>query len=177
MVKKLLSEAKAYAKNDSNPRPFRLKTLFKDGAFWMFERMQIIDFKENRKFDTTIPFNFYGYLKYLICCIFFSLSIFYIYDFSIIISILLSAFSFYIAEVSFLFLFPILIDEQENPLYKSIKMTYQIGYIKCVFTVMPIAFFMLLGLLNCKNPLKNWYIGCWAILVWYYNAMKSYKSD
>jgi hypothetical protein len=60
-----------------------------------------------------------------------------------------------------------LIENVENPLLQSIKMTYNIGLFQAVFIVIPIAFYMLIGFLNFKKPLRNWHIGCWAILIWH----------
>jgi len=139
--------------------------IFTNGAEWMLDRMNELDGKK-RIFDASTPYAQYGYFKYGICLMaFFALSYFLFYEAMILLPAAILV--FYILEIHFLFLFPLLLDKVENPLLRSIKMTYDIGCLQALLTVMPIGFFMVFGLLNLKKPLKNWYLGCLSILIWY----------
>ena len=79
----------------------------------------------------------------------------------------LSVVVFYLVEVHLLFLFPLLIDSVRHPVQVSIRLTYQTGLLNAMLTTMPIGFFMMAGLFNIKRPLRNWYIGSLAIIIWY----------
>jgi hypothetical protein len=79
----------------------------------------------------------------------------------------LSIVCFYIVEVQWMFLFPLLIDQSPAPLRESIAMTRNIGTINAVWVILPIGVFMLLGLFYWKNPLKHWYLGCLAVVIGY----------
>ena len=146
--------------------------IFTEGAKWMAQKMCIIDPETSVSIDKFISFNRYGFLKYTVCLtafiasflLFFNINIFLI-PFSILV--------FYFIEVHFLFLFPLLIDKTPYPIWKSIKTTYKIGLIKAIFIVIRIAMFMLFGILNSKQPLKNWHIGCLFILIWYQNEVRN----
>lgn len=74
---------------------------------------------------------------------------------------------FYVVEAHFLFLFPLLASNHPKPYRTSVKLTYRIGLFRCVVNILPIAIFMLAGLIRGEAPLRNWYIGCRAILIWY----------
>lgn len=146
--------------------------IFNIGAKWMYDKLNSLDSKSNLHFNSTINFNIYGYLKYSICLTIWIISLFLLLKLSIFftpISILV----FYFCEVHFLFLFPLLIDNVKNPILTSIKQTYRIGLFETTFIVSQIGIFMVLGFLNFKNPLKNWYIGCFAILIWYQNEVRN----
>ncbi len=143
--------------------------VFELGAEWMFDKLN--ENKKKMQFDRSINFSAYGFLKYGISLLGFLLSAFVFFK----INFLLLPFSiiiFYLAEVHFLFLFPILIDNVESPVWTSIKQTYKTGILTALITVIPIGFFMMFGLLNFKDPFRNWYIGCLAILIWYQNEIK-----
>lgn len=139
--------------------------VFTNGAEWMLERMNELDGKE-RIFDTSISYEKYGYSKYGICLVVFLLTGIFLF-FKAIFLLPLAIIVFYFLEIHSLFLFPLLIDKVENPIRTSIRMTYEIGIFSVLATVIPIGFFMLIGLLNLRNPLKNWYLGCLSILIWY----------
>ncbi len=146
--------------------------IFTDGAKWMAQKMCMIDPRTHTSINECISFNSYGFFKYLICLTVFIASFFLFLN----ISFLLLPFSiliFYIIEVHLLFLFPLLIDKIPYPVWKSCKITYQIGLFRAVFTVIRIAFFMLSGILNLKNPFKKWHIGCLFILIWYQNEVRN----
>jgi len=74
---------------------------------------------------------------------------------------------FYLVEIHMLFLFPVLLDGIPAPLSASMRLTYRVGIVTCLLTVLLLAGYMLLGLLRFDRPLKNWYIGCLAVLLWY----------
>lgn len=142
--------------------------LFTDGAFWMAQYLELL----NPHQEVNLPnrsFELYGYLKYSLC-IFFSVILlvktcFWYLPISIAI--------FYLVEVHFLFLFPLLIDNTKNPLKKSCEILYQLGVFSTVLLVMRIGIFMLIGLLNYQKPLQNWHIGCLAVIVWYHEEVRN----
>lgn len=74
---------------------------------------------------------------------------------------------FYVLEVHFLFLFPLLIDGHPKPLLSSIRMTYRLGLWRAVGNTLPIGVYMLAGLWKRSEPLRHWHEGCLAILIWY----------
>ena len=84
----------------------------------------------------------------------------------------LSIIVFYLFEVHFLFLFPLIIDKIDQPILTSIKQTYKVGIFNALVTVIPIACFMLKGLFNISKPFHNWHIGSLAILIWYQNEIR-----
>jgi len=146
--------------------------IFNYGAKWMYESLKCLDNKSNISSFPNINFNRYGYLKYGTCLTIWVLSLFLLMRLNIFLAPV-SILIFYFCEVHFLFLFPLLIDNVKNPILKSIRQTYKIGLFKTIFTVSQIGIFMILGFLNFKNPFKNWYIGCFAILIWYQNEVRN----
>lgn len=139
--------------------------IFESGAQWMAARMAEI----RKQQFVTVPhqdFSYYGFLKYRICILAFVLSFAFLIQYSIFL-IPLSVLVFYFVEVHFLFLFPLLIDEVEQPLLESIKLTYKIGVLRSMLIVLCIAVYMLSGLLEITSPFKRWHIGCLAVLFWY----------
>lgn len=162
----LLAESRAhYRKNKFIDNQLISPFIFTNGAEWMFKRMNELDGKE-RVFDTSISYEKYGYFKYGICLIVFLITGIFLF-FKAIFLLPLAIIVFYFLEIHSLFLFPLLIDKVENPITKSIHMTYQIGILSAITTVIPIGFFMMIGLLDLRNPLRNWYLGCLSILIWY----------
>lgn len=142
--------------------------MFPSGARWMNSRLNELDADRNKPFDAHIPYRFYGCLKYGICVagaaacgIWFSR-----YGIGYLV---LPVFVFYLLEAQFLFLFPLLTDGAPAPVRMGMAMIFRIGVIRCIFTVIPIAVYMLFGLLRRKEPLRNWYVGCMAILIWYHH--------
>jgi hypothetical protein len=153
-------------KNANFVSTVRLENVFGDGANWM--RFWMLELRPNARFIQISAWKFtgYGMLKYAISLLFFGTFALLFYQIQPFLAFF-SVFSFYFVEVHFLFLFPLLIENKKNPICESIKMTYQIGLFNAIKTVMLIAFFMLIGLFNFKNPLKNWHIGCLAVVLWY----------
>ena len=140
--------------------------VFSKGGFWMFIWLQRLQFRQERVVPDATRLTYYGLLKYGIClasCFVACLVFFHLHFWRLPFSIIL----FYILEIQALFLFPLLIDRVPYPIMTSVKLTYSIGYFRVLFTVMMIGIFMVSGLLNKKNPLKNWYIGCLAVVIWY----------
>ena len=139
--------------------------MFSDGGKWMHEQMQIIR-SRRWKLDEKISFSFFGSLKYILSTLFFLAMI--IMSIKVSLYLLpLAIIAFYLAEVHFLFLFPLLIDGSPSPVISSFRLTYKAGIIRSLINVIPIAFFMLIGILNFREPFRNWYTGCMAILFWY----------
>jgi len=88
-------------------------------------------------------------------------------------ALLLCGLSFYLAEVHFLFLFPLLAEGEREAYLNSIRITYELGLLHCVLNVIPIALMMLLGLFDRKDPYRAWHIGCLAIVLWYIEYRKN----
>lgn len=148
--------------------------VFESGAHWMAARLAEI----RKQQAVAVPqqdFSYYGFLKYGICILAFILSLVFIIQYSIFL-IPLSVLVFYFVEVHFLFLFPLLIDEVEKPLLKSIKLTYKIGVLGSMSIVLCIAVYMLSGFFELTSPFKKWHIGCLAVLFWY-EAIKIKASE
>ncbi len=166
---KLIKEAIAFRDlHPENIREYSPGSVFKNGAEWMYEMLIKIGFPEKMSFNKEVRFNHYGFIKYSICFTVFVLSFvgfLFIHPLLIPLSVLV----FYFAEVHFLFMFPLLVSQVKNPVRECVRLTYRIGILKTVLNVMPISFYMLIGLFNLKDPLRNWYIGCLSILIWYKN--------
>jgi hypothetical protein len=163
---KLLAESREHLRRFPSAEKQTISPLiFTNGAEWMLDRMNELDGRK-RVFDSSIHYEKYGYFKYGICLIA-SLLIGFILGCKVILLLPLSILAFYILEIHFLFLFPLLIDKVENPILKSIQMTYEVGLFQTLITVIPIGFFMIVGLFYLQNPLRNWYLGCLSVLIWY----------
>ena len=142
------------------------------GAEWMFDRLNENETNSTISFSSGVNFFAYGTFKYGISLMVFLLSVYLIYPFSLWL-LPISIVIFYIAEIHFLFLFPLLIDKVNRPLWTSIQQTYKTGLLTALINVIPIGFYMLIGLLNIKDPLRNWYIGCLSIIIWYKNEVRN----
>lgn len=140
--------------------------LFALGAEWMYLQLSYLRGNELNPFDVTIPFHLYGIFKYSLSLGGWILSIIVLYKIHPLL-ILLSIIVFYAVEIHFLFLFPLLIDNNEKPFQTSLRMLYKIGFLKTLINIIPIGCYMMIGLLDFKQPLRNWYIGCLSILFWY----------
>ncbi len=146
--------------------------IFESGAKWMFIKLNEDHGNSENKFNLEIHFLAYGILKYAISLIIFFLSAFCFLRINLFL-IPLSIIIFYLVEVHFLFLFPILIDNYRRPVWTSIKQTYKTGLLTTLITTIPIGLYMVIGLLNLKNPFRNWYIGCLAVIIWYKNEIRN----
>ena len=147
-------------------------TLFPTGARWMYDRLIELDGNTIPPFDPKINYTLYGYLKYAICL---SGSLAALWWFSTYSPLLLplSVIIFYILEIHFLFLFPLLLDHSKRPILRGARATFNIGLLKCLSIVIPISMFMLIGLFRKGDSVRNWYIGCLAILIWYNHEVRN----
>ncbi|MFM2048730.1 MAG: hypothetical protein RI955_1278 [Bacteroidota bacterium] len=170
---KLLQAAKqqmmALSKNTTHQ--FTIKN-FEEGAFWMYEILKIISPTHQTIFIKSKKYEWYGWLKYGLSLAAFIIS-FFIFAKLNFLFIPISFIIFYIVEIHFAFLFPLMIDGAKKPIQQSIYAVYKMGFISVLVTVIGIAAYMLVGLCNFKQPLKNWYIGCLAILIWYTNDVRN----
>jgi hypothetical protein len=148
------------------------KNIFGLGAKWMYDKLNEYDTAKNIQFDQSINFFAYGLLKYAISLLAFLFSALLFCNINHML-LPVSVILFYLVEVHFLFLFPILIDNIKKPVRVSIKQTYKTGLLTTLINVIPIGFYMVFGLLNFKDPLRNWYVGCLAILIWYQNEIRN----
>jgi hypothetical protein len=144
---------------------------WKGGARWMYERLNELGSGYRRPFDAEINYTGYGCLKYGICLAGFFWSGWWLSTYEIL-YIPFSVLVFYLLEVQFLFLFPLLIDQVKRPVWTGIQEVLKIGLIRCIMTVIPISIFMMMGLLKKRNRLRNWYIGCLAVLIWYNDEVR-----
>ncbi len=150
---------------------FSLK-IFDHGAQWMFSKLNENNPDKCLPFNPSVHYTGYGVLKYGISFTVLLLAVYVISG--IHLGLLpLSIFFFYFAEIHFLFIFPLLLDRCPNPIWNSIKLPYKMGIFSLIITVIPIGFFMIMGLFDVKNPLRNWYIGCNSILIWYQHEIRN----
>jgi len=164
--RELISASKTHLQHASAANPGPVTTIFSQGAEWMHHKLYELHPTTTPAFDPNTNYTTYGLLKYGICLTVSIGSLITLATFTPML-IPLSIIIFYLAEIHFLFLFPILIDQTPDPILAGIRATYRIGIIKCLITVIPIAAYMLIGLLNKKHRLTNWYTGCLAIIIWY----------
>lgn len=143
--------------------------VFEIGSRWMFARLNT---GTTQSFNSSVNYLGYGLLKYSISFLVFLFSAWLFLKVNLLL-VPLSIVFFYLAEVHFLFLFPMVIDNVKKPVWTSVKQTYKIGVLNALITVIPIGCFMLWGLLHYKNPFRNWYIGCLAIIIWYQNEIRN----
>lgn len=170
---KLLKISKVFYEADPQViDELKFSDIFKDGAEWMHIRLQEIRGFQKSKFHKTNKYNIYGLLKYIVLLFTFFGAVLALWSLSIFL-VPFSVLIFYFVEVHFLFLFPLLIDDVNKPLRESLKLTYEVSTFNAFLNVMPISIFMVIGLFNFKNPLKNWYIGCLSILFWYEDAIRN----
>ncbi|UOQ52490.1 hypothetical protein [Hymenobacter cellulosivorans] len=166
-VGRLLSESE----RQFNKRPAQVQqvfpsTIFDAGARWMFEKLHVDEPESAAVFRASTNFSYYGYLKYGLSLLAFLTSCFALGKIHLLLTPM-AVLVFYVFEVHFLFLFPLLIDGVENPIQASIKQTYRIGFGKALLWVFIIAIYMLSGLLDRRNPWRKWHIGCLSIVLWY----------
>jgi hypothetical protein len=166
----LLANSRKFLSENKDFQNSKIGTaVFPNGAAFMWSVLNKIR-NTDSNFDVTKAYSFYGFLKYAISLFAFLIAVLWSLKTTIFL-LPLSVFVFYTIEIHFLFLFPLLLDAVPNPICESIKMTYKIGFLKCLFTVLPIGVFMVIGLLNFKRPLYHWYIGCVSVLIWYQNEL------
>lgn len=158
-----------YATLALHPPLPRMATLFSFGAQWIYDRLHELQPNSMHPFDPKINYSLYGAIKYTICLTGLSVALITQRVWSIPLGIII----FYLLEVHFLFLFPLLIDGEPRPLLASLRATHKIGVGRCLAMVVPIAGFMVLGLLRKTDRLRNWYVGCLAIIIWYNHEIRA----
>lgn len=168
----LLSESeKQFSKRPEQIQRVFFTHIFAAGARWMFEKLHENEPETTTVFDASINFSYYGYLKYGLSLLSFLAAGFALGKVHLLLTPL-AVLVFYVFEVHFLFLFPLLIDGAKNPIQTSIRQTYRIGFGKALFWVFTIALYMLSGLLNHRNPWRKWHIGCLSIVLWYRHEVR-----
>ncbi len=157
-----------------DPFNVRLRT-FQSGAEWM--RWQLIQIRKVRPDSLFSSHNYsaYGILKYGFCFLIFGLTAWLLTRINIWYGPL-SILGFLLAQIPFLFLFPLLIDNKRKPLNESVNMLFRTGLVRVLFNSIPIGIYMLIGFLNLSNPLLNWYRGRLAILLWYEEELALAKT-
>jgi hypothetical protein len=154
----LIKESKIRIDNDY--QLFNKAIGFEKGGLWMSKYLN----KETVIHD--VKFKMIGIFKYAFSSIGLIIPLL-VFDFMSIEYALVSIILFYSIEVHFLFIFPLIIDDEKPILRKSITALYRVGFLNAIFNVIPIGFYMILGLLNIRKPFFNWYIGCLSIVIWY----------
>jgi hypothetical protein len=168
----LIIASKTHLARTPAANPGAITSIFSTGAEWMHHQLYELQPTTTPSFNPNTPYTTYGLLKYGICGTASIAALIALATFNPWL-IPLSIIIFYLAEIHFLFLFPILIDQTPHPILASIRATYRIGITKCLLTVIPIATYMLIGLLHKKDRLTNWYIGCLAIIIWYNHEIRT----
>ncbi|QIL78292.1 MULTISPECIES: hypothetical protein [Hymenobacter] len=159
---------------DQQPRqvqPVFSPHLFTLGARWMFSQLPVKEPTTAYRVDASPNFGWYGCFKYGLSLLAFAASGWALGHISLLLTPL-AVLGFYVMEVHFLFLFPLLLDGAQNPLRTSMKATYRIGLLSALLGVLPIGGYMLSGLLNRQQPFRRWHIGCLAVLLWYQDEVR-----
>ena len=171
--KKLIKEARIlYEIYPIKMEKYSMFNVFQEGAKWMYEMLEKLEGTKSSNFNNNVNFNLYGVLKYGICLSFFVISFISLWYTHPLLTPL-SIITFYLVEIHFLFLFPLLIDHSKKPMVDNIHIIYKIGICKTLITIIPIGCYMMIGLFNFKNPFYNWYIGCLSILIWYKDEVRN----
>ena len=171
MYRDLLIKAKCHLTHHEEHDYKNINDLFVNGGRWMQNRMNELN-GNIKSADLTFEFKFYGYLKYGISIILTVLSAL-LFDHLSPFLIPLSVLVFYLAEVHFAFIFPLIIDDCKHPIASSFRVTYQTGFFTVLLNVVPIAAYMLSGIFSRKEPFQKWHIGCMAIIIWYQNEIRN----
>lgn len=146
--------------------------VFTTGARWMFAHLPPQPGRPGR-FDETINFGWYGGLKYGCSLLALLVAAGAVAKLGRPLLLPLAGLAFYVVEIHFLFLFPLLLDRVAHPLRASIRATYRVGLLKALAWTLAIAAFMLAGLLNRRRPWRNWHIGCLALIHWYHHEVRA----
>ena len=164
--RRLLETAKTRLKESRPLPPCNPTNVFKHGAQWMADALAQLRGHPLPEIPET-NFGIYGYGKYGISTLAMLLTAFIAIYFDQIYLIPLAVVTFYLVEIQFLFLFPVLVDRKKAPIRTSLRLTRQAGYLRTLCTVIPIATFMILGGLGRTTVKEAWLVGCMAILIWY----------
>jgi len=162
----LFLEAEAFAPKAPALPQIKATEVFEAGALWMGGCLaQIRETPGDRRLSAS--FTAYGYLKYglasgaaALWVLLTSMSDWpYLFPLGILV--------FYLVEVNFLFLFPILLDGRQRPISTSFRMTRNLGYIYAMKNLAAIASRMLFGGFAGRGFKRSWLMGCLAVLFWY----------
>ena len=146
--------------------------IFTTGARWMFARLPPLTGQPGG-FDETINFGWYGSLKYGGSLLALLVAVGVLVRLRLSLLLPLAGLAFYLVEVHFLFLFPLLLDRVAHPLRTSVRATYRVGLFKALAWTLVIAAFMLAGLRRRRRPWRNWHIGCLALIYWYHHEIRA----
>ena len=139
-------------------------------------RMNEMDLERYNEFPNDVNFTYYGIFKYLTVSAVGLASasiLFRILPFLFPVSILI----FYLAEMFFLFMFPLLIDGCRNPAAENFALVKKTGFIRSFYCLLRIAFKMISGIFNTADPFKEWKIGCIAVLFWYKECLQNKPGE
>lgn len=145
--------------------------IFTTGARWMFAHLPP-QAGQPVEFDDSIRFGRYGSLKYgssLLALVAVASGLARLH---LLPWLPLAGLAFYVVEVHFLFLFPLLLDRVAHPLRASLRATYRVGLFKALAWTLTLAAFMLAGLLR-RRPWRNWHVGCLALIRWYHHEVRA----
>lgn len=140
--------------------------VFEAGAAWMGAQLTCLRAQPLPAPGRSHRFTYYGWLKYGLSLLGLGLAALGLAQCSIWL-VPVAALGFYVVEIQFLFLFPLLLDAQPRPLRASCRLTARIGYGRCLLGVVPVAAYMLAGLARPRRARLHWHVGCLAILFWY----------
>jgi hypothetical protein len=167
LAMRYLHQARVRLAEGSGPSPaWPAGPVFETGAVWMGQHLALL---RQRPLSARWPmhqYTYYGYLKY-------GLSVAGLVGAALALAPLsywllpLAALGFYLVEVQFLFLFPLLLEGRTRPLRTSCQLTSRVGVGRCLSMVLPVAGYMLLGLVRPGRALHHWHTGCLAIILWY----------
>ena len=170
----LRQSARQFAERPAQVRRPLSPHIFTTGAHWMFARLPPQSARPGG-FDETISFGWYGSLKYgsSLLVLLVAAGVLARLHLPLLHLLPLAGLAFYVVEIHFLFLFPLLLDRVAHPLRTSIRATYRVGLLKALAWTLTIAAFMLAGLLNRRRPWRNWHIGCLALIHWYHHEVRA----
>ena len=139
-------------------------------------RLNEMDSKRIEGFPKNTDFAFWGVFKYLTAVILSSVTAFILFGLSVS-AVPAAIFIFYLTEMFFLFLFPLLIDGCRNPFRENLRMLKKTGFFRSYFCLLTIAIYMISGIFSLSDPSRRWKIGCIAVLVWYSEIKQSRQTD
>jgi hypothetical protein len=167
----LRQSARQFAARPAQVRQPLSLHIFTTGARWMFAHLPR-QASRPAGFDETVRFGRYGSLKYGSSLLALLVMAGGLAKLHLPQWLPLAGLAFYVVEVHFLFLFPLLLDGVAHPLRASVRATYRVGLWKALAWTLTIAAFMLAGLLRRHRPWRNWHIGCLALIHWYHHEIR-----
>ena len=140
--------------------------VFEAGAAWMAAQLARLRGRPQPTGASRRRFTYYGWLKYGLSWLGGVLAATAMCRYRIWL-LPLAGLGFYVVEIQFLFLFPLLLEGHPRPLLASCRLTARVGYGRCLLGVLPVAAYMLAGLGCPRRARWRWHVGCLAILFWY----------